>query len=296
MNGNVEDWHLGSEGRVNVCFGDEVYQFGSGGSIVGDGSGKKRFPLRRYFPGRQFRPTPPRSWPPTWPPPASVSGPWPIRPAIRLLSFSNRAETTMPPLPATRWCRKARPTMPKGRPPRGAHHLDQCRNLDRIRKRAPHSAWAGKIGPLPEAALTGDGYTMTLTGRDVGDNHDLRILDIEGFTDLETLSYFGSGDFSQIQDAADGTWAGAEVRTQSSAQEALEQLQRAIEKKDRIRTNLGHSPKPFGKHHHQSDHPIGKCSEGGGGHIRCGRGRNHDPIYQDQHHVPGRHLHARPKP
>ena len=119
-----------------------------------------------------------------------------------------------------------------------------------------------------------------------GDNHDLRVLDIEGFTGLETLSYFGSGDFSQIQDAADGTWAGAEVRTQSSAQEALEQLQRAIEKKDRIRTNLGTLQNRLENTITNLTIQLENVQKAEAVISDVGRGRNHDPIYQDQHHVP----------
>jgi flagellin len=45
--------------------------------------------------------------------------------------------------------------------------------------------------------------------------------------------------FVEIQNAADGVWAGAEIRTQSTAQEALEAIDAAIASKDRIRANLG---------------------------------------------------------
>ena len=43
----------------------------------------------------------------------------------------------------------------------------------------------------------------------------------------------------EIQNAADANWKGAEVRTQSSAQEALDAITEAIIKKDKIRADLG---------------------------------------------------------
>ena len=45
--------------------------------------------------------------------------------------------------------------------------------------------------------------------------------------------------FVEIQNAADGQWKGAEIRTQSSAQEALDALTDAIVRKDKIRADLG---------------------------------------------------------
>jgi flagellin len=45
--------------------------------------------------------------------------------------------------------------------------------------------------------------------------------------------------FTEIQDAADGRWDGAEIRTQESAQKALLAINDAIERKDVIRANIG---------------------------------------------------------
>jgi flagellin len=45
--------------------------------------------------------------------------------------------------------------------------------------------------------------------------------------------------FSEIQNAADAPWAGAEIRTQSAAQEALAALDNAIVTKDKVRADLG---------------------------------------------------------
>jgi flagellin len=50
---------------------------------------------------------------------------------------------------------------------------------------------------------------------------------------------FSPGDFSELQDAADAEWRGAEIRTQSAAQESLDAIGAAIEKKDKIRADLG---------------------------------------------------------
>ena len=45
--------------------------------------------------------------------------------------------------------------------------------------------------------------------------------------------------FVEIQNAADGDWRGAEIRSQSSAQEALDAVTEAINTKDKIRADLG---------------------------------------------------------
>jgi flagellin len=45
--------------------------------------------------------------------------------------------------------------------------------------------------------------------------------------------------FVEVQNASDGDWAGANIRTQSSAQEALDALDAAISKKENCRARLG---------------------------------------------------------
>jgi flagellin len=45
--------------------------------------------------------------------------------------------------------------------------------------------------------------------------------------------------FVELQNAANGQWKGAEVRTQSAAQEALDAITEAINSKDKIRADLG---------------------------------------------------------
>lgn len=105
-----------------------------------------------------------------------------------------------------------------------------------------------------QAVLTAAGnYGVRISGRDVGDERDLRILDVgsgatfdintgsgTGFASgVDTIDGLGSNAFTELQNAADGNWAGAEIRTQSSAQEALAALDDAILRKDIVRANLG---------------------------------------------------------
>jgi flagellin-like hook-associated protein FlgL len=133
----------------------------------------------------------------------------------------------------------------------------------------------GKYWGTIKAVPTGYGsWGVQLHGLDVGDDRDLWILNVGSGANFDirtdrASAYTGSGfgqyaagvqnykgvsltggaitnmqgldrlAFVQIQDAADGAWAGAEIRTQSSAQEALEAIQGAIERKDKIRATLG---------------------------------------------------------
>jgi flagellin len=105
-----------------------------------------------------------------------------------------------------------------------------------------------------EANQTGNGYSIALVGQDVGDNRDLYILGgttaaDTTFATLLTGSNIAATDqnierirgiaFVEIQDAANGAYAGAEIRTQESAQRALAAVNQAIERKDVIRANLG---------------------------------------------------------
>ena len=56
---------------------------------------------------------------------------------------------------------------------------------------------------------------------------------------ISNLLGMDRGSLTESQDGADGAWAGAHVRTQSHAQEALDAIQAAIENKDKIRASLG---------------------------------------------------------
>jgi flagellin len=94
-------------------------------------------------------------------------------------------------------------------------------------------------------------WSTTLEGRDVGDRHDLQIadfgsgaaaLDITGMgwdAGSETFDGFGPSDFTELQDAADAPWVGAEIRTQSTAQLSLDAVDRAIEMKTSMESVLG---------------------------------------------------------
>lgn len=100
------------------------------------------------------------------------------------------------------------------------------------------------------AVPTGEGsYGVTFDGLDVGAERDLRILNVGSGTSFD-INTGGMGaytnitgldreSFVELQNAADGRWEGAHIRTQSHAQEALDAIQYAIERKDIIRANLG---------------------------------------------------------
>jgi flagellin-like hook-associated protein FlgL len=102
------------------------------------------------------------------------------------------------------------------------------------------------------------GWSLELTGLDLGVGRNLKILNMGPRADLDlgalagrgfglrpdgslagNLSGLGRSGFVAIQNADDGNWAGAHLRTQSHAQEALEALTEAIKHKEKIRTALG---------------------------------------------------------
>ena len=120
----------------------------------------------------------------------------------------------------------------------------------------------GKNWGTLKAVPTGYGsWGVQLHGKDVGREYDLRILNVGSQADADInvqTSRGGIGfgmdangnyitnllgldreSFVEIQNAADGPWAGAHIRTQSHAQEALDAIQNAIEAKDKIRASLG---------------------------------------------------------
>ncbi|MDR1921171.1 MAG: flagellin [Candidatus Adiutrix sp.] len=122
----------------------------------------------------------------------------------------------------------------------------------------------GKYWGTLKTVPTGYGsWGVRLEGKDVGKERDLWILNVgpEADADIRTdqasawtgigfgLNSNGSAltnllgldrqAFVEIQNAADGDWAGAHIRSQSHAQEALDAVQAAIEKKDKIRATLG---------------------------------------------------------
>jgi hypothetical protein len=97
-------------------------------------------------------------------------------------------------------------------------------------------------------------YSLTLLGHDIGDGMDLFIAGGTLVADTAfaakltnagiaaTSHYINSlrrTAFTEVQDAADGRWDGAEIRTQEAAQKALLAINDAIEKKDVMRANIG---------------------------------------------------------
>jgi flagellin-like hook-associated protein FlgL len=117
----------------------------------------------------------------------------------------------------------------------------------------------GKYWGVMTARPNGYGsWGLELTGRDLGTGRDLKILNMGPGADLDlgplagrgfglrpkgdpagNLSGLGSASFVETQNADDGDWAGAHLRTQSHAQEALEALTAAIKYKENIRASLG---------------------------------------------------------
>jgi flagellin-like hook-associated protein FlgL len=106
----------------------------------------------------------------------------------------------------------------------------------------------GTFKPVQTRAGMGkEVWNLTLHGRDVGKERDLWIAAVtDGKHEVETpglasdiINGLDRYSFVEIQNADNGPWAGAEVRTQSSAQEALDALNGAMERKDKVRADIG---------------------------------------------------------
>ncbi|MDR2339985.1 MAG: flagellin [Deltaproteobacteria bacterium] len=86
-------------------------------------------------------------------------------------------------------------------------------------------------------------WNVTLNGRDVGHLRDLWITNsgelVTCGLNTTIITGMNRDSFVEIQNAADALWVGAEVRTQSSAQEALDAITNSINTKDKIRADLG---------------------------------------------------------
>jgi flagellin len=102
-------------------------------------------------------------------------------------------------------------------------------------------------------------WGLSLEGRDVGLERDLWILNAgassesaaydlnfegwsfgsQGFGLAGAIAGLSRQNFVEVQNASDGDWLGASIRTQSNAQTALEAVNLAIAKKDAIRAKLG---------------------------------------------------------
>jgi flagellin-like hook-associated protein FlgL len=103
--------------------------------------------------------------------------------------------------------------------------------------------WASMKPIQTGATLGNEVWNVTLIGRDVGDQRDIWIANggeiVTPGLDDSIINGMNRDSFVEIQNAANGNWAGAEVRTQSAAQEALDAISEAINKKDKIRADLG---------------------------------------------------------
>jgi flagellin-like hook-associated protein FlgL len=103
--------------------------------------------------------------------------------------------------------------------------------------------WASMKPTQTKASLGNEVWNVTLNGRDVGDQRDLWIANAGEITtpalNAGIINGMDRNNFIEIQNAANGSWDGAEVRTQSAAQAALDSISEAINKKDKIRADLG---------------------------------------------------------
>ncbi len=102
----------------------------------------------------------------------------------------------------------------------------------------------GTLHPVQTKANKGqDVWNLTLNGRDVGDERDLWISNYGELTtpglNWNIINGMDRDSFVEIQNAADAPWPGADVRTQSAAQEALDAISDAITRKDIVRADLG---------------------------------------------------------
>jgi flagellin-like hook-associated protein FlgL len=104
--------------------------------------------------------------------------------------------------------------------------------------------WAQMKPTQTKANLGNEVWNVTLNGRDVGSERDLRIANADeiatpALEDKKIINGMDRNSFVEIQNAADGPWKGAEIRTQSAAQEALDAITESINSKDKIRADLG---------------------------------------------------------
>jgi flagellin-like hook-associated protein FlgL len=106
----------------------------------------------------------------------------------------------------------------------------------------------GTLKPVQTKAGMGkEVWNLTLDGRDVGKERDLWIAALaNGANEINTpgltagiINGLDRYSFVEIQNADNGPWKGAEVRTQSSAQEALEAINDAMTRKDKVRADIG---------------------------------------------------------
>ena len=92
------------------------------------------------------------------------------------------------------------------------------------------------------ATQTDGNKYLQLTGNDRGANYDITIQSAATLSsaNLTALGWADAqADFAETEATGSGGWAGADILTQSSAQEAMAQISTAINTKDAQRANLG---------------------------------------------------------
>jgi flagellin-like hook-associated protein FlgL len=103
--------------------------------------------------------------------------------------------------------------------------------------------WAQMKPTQTKAHLGNQVWNLTLEGRDVGLERDLWIANakeiITPALNNGIINGMDRNSFVEIQNAADSPWAGGEIRTQSTAQAALDAITESINTKDKIRADLG---------------------------------------------------------
>jgi flagellin-like hook-associated protein FlgL len=108
------------------------------------------------------------------------------------------------------------------------------------------NAWAVMKPVLTKQDQGNQVWNVSLNGRDVGYQRDLWIAASrelvlpgigDGFDDI--INGLDRYSFAEVQNASDAPWAGAEIRTQESAQKALDAVNNSINAKDKVRATLG---------------------------------------------------------
>ncbi|MDR1394595.1 MAG: flagellin [Deltaproteobacteria bacterium] len=97
------------------------------------------------------------------------------------------------------------------------------------------------------ANYPGATYSVALIGRDAAAGSNLRLFnnsEVSGsiLTDtpgLKTTALLSRSRFAEVQNAADGEYAGSNIRTQEASQAALKAVENAIIKKETVRAGLG---------------------------------------------------------
>jgi flagellin len=90
-------------------------------------------------------------------------------------------------------------------------------------------------------------YAVALVGQDIGAEKDLWIVNsgdavlgtLNGLTGVRVIPSLTRSVFTEIQNAADGAYAGSHIRTQEAGQVALDAVNEAITRKDQLRARFG---------------------------------------------------------